>query len=1007
MSVVYTVTLFPLLEGLAPISLSSGNPEMSTEDNIEQRSVPHLLALLASAVGGAAKAAEPSCWDSTPINLGVSAADLGPVSGSSGSNGPGECPARNIQALRRAYNIILFGGPTHEDIVKQAALEDQQISPSNKLLEGVRSACKSNDNDDTLSNIHAHVSVMSLELRQQQRFDPANALEGLVDLLVWRHGDQGVASIGRLLKLFAKLREHRIQSQDLEDWEIIGPCGRQILRRLYNGTYGKNPRTSRLEGRNTTSSYPLASFFRYRRPAEGEQWLGHTDVALFPEDDKELLDTTRLSILATPAANRHLLPNDCVLHSDSTFAQSSPAISALTVHPEAASAVHPGNDGMLWYAAAEFSSERGLPDLGQQSGLGGHFDAVATAPLSSTDWTTCGMRGNSGGGRAVSSFPAWATGGGAPAISTMGNSTSDELEAKEAAGRAERGNGRGCGQETEQGHDNDVVGVLCRVNPDVHSSAIRELRLVLSFPDLDNDPPDLLEEAQARLMESTHPSEGGANSGKHNNRNQMMRFHQLPTTGATTDQLPPGLRHQGTDSTPPVKCPANLPGEDVAPAWGSAVGGLDADSSIIGETSKKHRLDPVGWEQAESEWNDPSVPKWVLESSPLVTEEGGPGCEAFELCYLDHFDVGTEWATGEGSSAMMDEAMMIHRALAALQGISSEIFQYDTAHAFVRVLGLRRGLESQQPNSNEAAEEVLVPRVPGLSRHALLSLLEEFALAGTWYQRLDEFGACLSDRCASVGQVAQAFGVELRRQLTLLQAEILGVSVEFVQTDGDAVGGAAEGDITCPWKGGINDRNGSPVVTSRTLTGVLIRTIEVRRALRELAEICGLAEKELRVKGGARGVIEAFPRGANLLTYLYRVAETRTASRPGVGGGHGSTTVMGDRESALALLRSAATPYLKMLGRWLWYGELREKDDPFGEFPWRCQEVAGDPLGYGDSSNRKERWMEDGGGSFMSLAFSQNEAAGVPCFLGGCTLEAAARAGKLMRMLKVRFPPIL
>lgn len=978
----FTVTLLPSLEDLAPISLSSGNPEMFTEEKNNQRSVPHLLTLLASAVGGAEKAAEASFWDFSPVNLGVSSANLGPVSG---STGPGECPARNIRDLRRAYNIILFGGPTHEDIVKQAALEDQQITPSNKLLDGVRSACESNGDDDTLSNIHANVAVMSLELRQQRRFDPANALEGLVDLMVLRHGDQGVASIGRLLKLFAKLREHRVQSQDLEDWEVIGPCGRQILQRIYNGAYGKNPRTSRVEGRSTISSYPSASFFRYRRPGEDEQWPGHTNIALFPDDDKELLDTTRLSLLATPAANRYLLPNDCALHSDSTFAQSY-TISALTVHPEGASVVHPGYDGMLWYSAAEFSSERGLSDLGQQSGLDRYLDEVATTPLSATDWTTCGMRGNSGGGRAVSSFPAWAATGGAPAISAMGNSTSDNLETKEATGRGEEGNGRGCGQETEQDHDNDIVGVLCGINPDVYSSATRELRLALSFPDLDNDPPDLLKETKARLVGSTRPSDGGATSGKHNGRNRMTRFHQLPTTEATTDQLPPRLQHQGT---------------------GSAAGDLDEESTVVREILKKHRLDPVGWEQAESEWNDPAVPKWVMESTPLVTEEGGSGCEAFELCYLSHFDVGTEWATGEGSSAMMDEAMMIHRALAALQGIPSEIFQYDTAHAFVRVLGLRRGIASQQQNSDEGVGEGLVPRVPGLSRRALLSLLEEFALAGTWYQRVDKFGARLSDRCASLGQVAQAFGVELRRQLTLLQAEILGVSMEFAPTNRDAVENVVEGDITCQWKGGINDRNGSPVVPSWTLTGALIRTIEVRRALRGLAEICGLAEKELRAEGGARGVVETFPRGATLLTYLYRVAETRTASRPGVRSGHVSATVMGDRESALALLRSATTPYLKMLRQWLWYGELREKDDPFGEFPWRCRELAGDPLGYGDGSKKKERWMEDGGDSFMSLAFSHNEASGFPCFLEGSTLEAAARAGKLMRMLKVIFPPIL
>ena len=117
--------------------------------------------------------------------------------------------------------------------------------------------------------------------------------------------------------------------------------------------------------------------------------------------------------------------------------------------------------------------------------------------------------------------------------------------------------------------------------------------------------------------------------------------------------------------------------------------------------------------------------------------------------------------------------------------------------------------------------------------------------------------------------------------------------------------------------------------------------------------------------------------------------------------------VLGDKDSVLALLSCAAAPYLMMLGRWLWSGELLAEDDPHDEFPLRCREtLAGGARGSGeDGRKEKEPWLEDGGGSFMTLAFHENESAGVPCFLDDGVLAAAARAGKLLRMLKVSLSP--
>lgn len=366
------------------------------------------------------------------------------------------------------------------------------------------------------------------------------------------------------------------------------------------------------------------------------------------------------------------------------------------------------------------------------------------------------------------------------------------------------------------------------------------------------------------------------------------------------------------------------------------------------------------------------------------------------------------------AAAATAEAEVARRALAVLQGVPSENFWYDESGACMRVFGHRGDDAEASPGSGKATGErsplplplPLPPpsRVAGLSPDALASLLKEFARAGTWYRRVEELAGCLVDRSTSSGQVAHAFGVELRQQLTAIHSALLAVTAEFAGLGWNDPDLRSGGEQTAP-----------PARRGCSLAGVLVRTARLRRALGALAEVCGLFDEDLGVFGGVRAVFREFPRGASLLSHLYNAAETRVASRPEKGGrGEGEgvlgALVMGDKDSALALLSSAAAPYLVMLGRWLWSGEMSAEDDPFEEFPLRCRErIAGGacPTTYDRGSSgggpkaAKEPWIEDGGGSFMTLAFSDNCAAGVPCFLDGGVLAAAARAGKLLRMLKV------
>lgn len=572
----------------------------------------------------------------------------------------------------------------------------------------------------------------------------------------------------------------------------------------------------------------------------------------------------------------------------------------------------------------------------------------------------------------------------------------------------------------------DLCGALSQARVDARSPAVRELRLALSFPDLvEGLPTDLVEAAR---LHQPDRSAGGPTKGGHN----KGPGGAAGATPGTTEVTPAGAAQHHLRCLPRLsngkRAISSSSTNARASAWRGGFAGDFFEGRADGSSTREPvaaGLNPVGWEQTESDWNDPSFPKWALSCAPLATAEGGRSGskDAFELCYRGHFaGVGPGGWLEEEPPAATTEAEVARRALAVLQGVPSASFWYDERGARVRVSGRRDG-EGVGPGGEEGTAEdrppslFPPPRVAGLSPGALSSLLEEFAKAGTWYRRVEEFAGLLVDRSSAVGLVARAFGFELRRQLAAIHSALLEATAELA-----ALGWWDDPDLCCRRRGRVRDAPPPPPPAERrrsSLTGVLVGTTRLRRAAGALAEVCGLLEEDLGAgpSGGVAAAAMEFPRGASLLTYLYGFAEARVASKPAaeVEGGEGANTfaamVMGEQDSALALLSSAAAPYLAMLGRWLWSGDLRAEDDPWEEFPLRCRErlPGGDVLrarvdhgGGGGSRAAQEPWLEDGGGSFITLAFSENKAAGVPCFLEGGVLAAAARAGKLLRMLKVK-----
>ncbi|CAB1112702.1 unnamed protein product [Ectocarpus sp. CCAP 1310/34] len=921
---------------------------MNNTDCTESSSVPRLLSLLVASVEEASQACSSS-WEG----------EYNPPENTWSARTTCSSSLR-IRGLRRAYNILLFGGPSHAEILAQAALED-----SNHYC------C---DNFDAGPSVAAAVSVVSLELRRARRYDPANALEGLVEDLIASNGckerqredtDGCSSAVENVLRLLLALRGEGRRASDVDDWELLGGHSRRVLERLYSSSSSSSSSSiGEAVGLDICTSDAAAGC-----RAEG---LGKAD--------EPALATKAASLGVRQQQHRYLLPVDCVLHGDSTATPAATTLSStvLSFSDTAKHGVVGAIERIPWFTDAEFSSERGIPNMNKGPSLDEGLEFMATAPLSPANWTR--LRESSAtagddtvvahGSRGAPVAPVMVVGHGEGIGVRRSNLSMPAVAASQVNGGASLVHG-----------GLDLCGALSQANIDARSPAVRELRLALSFPDLDESlPTDLLE--AAKLYEPPgRPTDHPVGDGYQ---------HGLPerTFGEANVlwQSPRGVLR-----SPKGKCGRMLPMDEFAPPWASNNGGHL--SGVIHDAANHEvaalELEPVGWERTEADWNDPSFPKWALACAPLATGEGGgpSSKKAFELCYREHFGwAGLGGSLGEADSTAKAEVEVVRRALAALQGVPSGYFWYDETRAQMCVCG--------NVGQDGAVEEApsMPPRVAGLSPGALSSLLEEFAMAGTWYRRVQELVRCLVNASSSNGQVSRAFGIELRRQLTEVESALLVVTMELEGLEWN------ESDSAC-----LHGTQDTPLNEQRfcSLAGILAYTTQLRRAVGALAEICGLSEDDLRSAGGVRAVFNAFPRGASLLTYLYKAAEVRVASKPG-----GESTcffgrVMAEGDSALALLSSAATPYLSMLGRWLWSGEMWAEDDPCEEFPLRCREGL---TGNDTSKATKEPWTEDGGGSFMSLAFCENGAAGVPCFLAGGVLHAAARAGKLLRMLKLSSP---
>ncbi|CAM9896948.1 unnamed protein product [Ectocarpus fasciculatus] len=929
---------------------------MNNTDCTESSSVPRLLSLLVASVEEVSQACSSSSWG--------------------GEDHPPQ------------------SSPSHAEIVAQAALED-----SNHYC------C---DNFDAGPSVAAAVSAVSLELRRARRYDPANALEGLVEDLLASNGrddrqredaDGCSSAVANILRLLLALRGEGRRASNVDDWELLGRHSRRVLERLYSSSSSSStggeagqPDQQEKKTNATTSSLPVAMFFRGEQRGypsdQGAEAVGLDSCASEAEAgcraeglgkaDGTALATTRASLGVQQRQQRYLLPDDCVLHGDSTATPAATTLSStlLSASDTAKHGVVGAIERIPWFTDAEFSSERGIPDMSKGPSLDEGLEFMATAPLSPASWTRlCESSATAGDDTAVAH-----SSGGAPAAPVMaagqgeGNGVSRPNLSMPVAATSQAH----CGATLVHG-GLDLCGALSQANIDARSRAVRELRLALSFPDLvEGLPTDLLE--AAKLHEPPgRPTDHPAGDGDQ---------HGLPERTIGKEAIPLWQSPRRVLHSPKEKCGRMLPIDEFAPPWGSDNGGYP--SGVVRDAADHEvatlELEPVGWERTEAAWNDPSFPKWALACAPLATGEGGgrSSKRAFELCYREHFGwAGLGGSLGEADTTAKTEVEVVRRALAALQGVPSGYFRYDETRARMRVCG--------HVGEGGAGEEasLMPPRVAGLSPGALSSLLEEFAMAGTWYRRVQEFVRCLVSTSSSNGQVARAFGIELRRQLTEIQSALLGVTMELEGL------GWNDSDPAC--RHGTQD---APLNEQRccSLAGILAYTTQLRRAVGALAEVCRLSDDDLRSAGGVSTVFSAFPRGASLLTYLYKAAEVRVASKPG-GNEEGQGAcffgrVMGEGDSALALLSSAATPYLAMLGRWLWSGEMWAEDDPCEEFPLRCRERL---TGSDTSKATMEPWTEDGGGTFMSLAFSENGAA-------GGVLHAAARAGKLLRMLKLSSP---
>lgn len=812
-----------------------------------------------------------------------------------------------------------------------------------------------------MAHVSTSISALSFSLRIARRYDLANALDCLVDASLTERNGADPWLVERSLRLLIALSN--TDSLDAEDHELIGCRGWRMLQDLYGNANHARPPDERNGGhdqsagqvsghRQTCSGSSLipASFFSGKRHNDRHCLKAGPVLSATLTIDRG--ESSRGSPSPGTLGGRFVLPNDCVLRGDSAIASTSGKGTGV------------GIERMPWFTGADFSTERGIPNLDGTSSLSKCLSMVVSSPLSPTAWTRTEV--TTAGGHRV---PRFATGvsGGLPAASARNN------DVPVSWGDGTHPSARGAVKDDRV----DLCGALhpSRAGLDPRCSELRELRLLLSFPELDADPKDLL-----GALRLDTPNLRRARSCA---RGPMGTPAPCDTPVPRPQQdAPRGPQHQANrpaDRTLGGHCDFPSPPDG------------QPDSPDSKGNAAAPRLLVVGWESGESTWQGPaSSHGWALACGPLVTGEGVDGSAAFETCYREHFG----GASGAAPPPAASEEEMVRRSVAAMHGVPSDTFGYDGAAACMRLLCESRdegpepdGPVARDDSSCGGTQSFARPRVPGLSPHALCSLLGEFAEAGTWYRRVEEFAGRLAVASSKNGLVVQAFAAELRRQLADLAALLLAVA-----------GGASGASFPVGDDEGGDVRTGPGPGAGRrqscSLTEALHRTRIARKRAGALAGICGLTSRDLGPAGGVRGVAEQFPRGAALLSYLYECLNVASESAAqGIESGEGFLQ---------ALLSKASAPYLAMLSRWLWLGEIWEEDDPFEEFPLRCKNRMGSAGSEGGGRPGAEMpWMREGGSDFMTEAFCERADAGTPCFIDDGVFTAATTAGKLLRMLKV------
>jgi hypothetical protein len=229
---------------------------------------------------------------------------------------------------------------------------------------------------------------------------------------------------------------------------------------------------------------------------------------------------------------------------------------------------------------------------------------------------------------------------------------------------------------------------------------------------------------------------------------------------------------------------------------------------------------------------------------------------------------------------------------------------------------------------------------------AAQALMTEFWRTGRQLQLVAALANELATN-ARRGLVVEAFAGGLREQLLLLQAEALG----FLK---------------------------SP---PPSLLALLRVSAGLRAVAEELICVCGWMGTGESAWASVEELTGACPQGAHMLIHLSELGR-----RADVLSGMGCAADVGPlrrrRLAILALMKSASRPYLHMLSRWLWSGDLQGHHDQHEEFILVARSAPAEA-------------------DFMTSGFEHRSEASSPPFLRPRALAQVVSSGKALRMLLI------